>query len=253
MLDIAVDAAKKAGERLSHYFEMTSLEREIKEDKSFATKADTESEEIIVSAIKSAFPEHGILGEEGTDHNPGAEYQWVIDPLDGTSNFVNGIPLFATSIGVLKSNEPFLGVVYNPVTNSLYAGERGKGVSYNGKPVTVSDQSSKEGLVTVGYGSKDKEKGRSLPGNSFQYFRSTRLLGCAALELAYVARGGTEGFMCLGLKKWDYAAGALLVQEAQGKMTDLKGGEWNMEKNYFVASNGIAHDDLLALAQSLSY
>lgn len=253
MLDVAVSAAKKAGEVLDHYFEMTALEREVKDDKSFVTKADKESEKKIVSAVTEAFPEHGILGEEGADVNPGAEFQWVIDPLDGTSNFVNGIPIFAVSIGILKNGKPYAGVVYNPITESLYVGEQCKGVTYNGKPVTVSNQAADKGLVTVGYGSKmkDKEQGRSLPGNSFKFFRSTRLLGCAALELAYVARGGTEGFMCLGLKKWDYAAGSLLIQEAGGTITTLSGGDWNMDENYFVASNGVVHDQLVGLAASL--
>jgi len=247
MLKVAIEAAQEAGKVLSHYFEMTALEREIKDDKSFVTKADQESERLIVSKIKEAFPEHGIVGEEGTDVNPHAEYQWVIDPLDGTANFVNGIPIFAISIGVLKSHEPFGAVVYNPVTHSLYAGERSKGVTYNGKKVTVSDQDARNGLVTVGYGSKDREQGRTFPGRASNVFKSSRLLGSAALELAYVARGGTEGFLSLGLKKWDYAAGALLVQEAGGTITGLRGEAWDMDVNYFVASNGVVHDDFLTV------
>lgn len=245
MLDVAIDSAKKAGDILSHYFEMTALEREVKDDKSFVTKADTECEALIVAAVKEAFPDHGILGEEGTDHNPNAEYQWIIDPLDGTNNFVNGIPLFATSIGILHQGEPIVGVIYNPVSHSLFYAEKGKGMFYNEKPTVVSDQSADMGMVGFGPGKEGKKRLDIAYASVTPYFKSKRYLGATALELAYLARGGTEGFICLGLKKWDYAAGSLLVQEAKGTITDFDGNPWKMEQNYFIASNGVCHDELL--------
>ena len=250
MLDTATEAAKKGGEVLARYFEMVGLERELKDDKTFATKADSESEEAIVSSIKQKFPDHGFLGEEGSNTNPDAEYVWVIDPLDGTKNFVNGIPIFAISVALLKAGEVVGAVIYNPVTHSLYTAEKGKGAMYNGKKVSVSKQEAAMGVVTFGPGQKDKETLNRFFERSEQFFKSKRYLGCTALELGYVARGGIEGFVCIGLKKWDYAAGALLVQEAGGKITDYQGKSWNIETNYFVASNGVAHEEMLALVSS---
>ena len=250
LLNTAIEAAEKGGAILSRYFEMTGLEREIKDDKTFVSKADTESEEAIVSVIKKAFPNHGILGEEGTDENPDAEFKWIIDALDGTRNFLNGIPIFAVSIGVLRKNDVVAAVVYNPVTHSLYAAEKGKGMTYNGKKATVSDQEASLGGVTFGPGQKDKEKLNKFFAASEKYFKSKRYLGCTALELGYLARGGTEGFVCIGLKKWDYVAGVLMVREAGGKITDYKGGAWNPDQNYFLASNRVAHEALLNLVRA---
>jgi len=253
MLNTAIEAAKKAGERLSHHFEKTLFEREIKDDKSFVTCADRESEDIIVSMIKDAFPEHGIVGEEGTDHNQGAEYRWIIDPLDGTNNFVNGIPIFAISIALTKGGEPVASVIYNPVTHSMYAAEKGGGMFYNGKPARVSDQGADLGLVGFGPGGKE---GKRLLDQAFvassKHFKSKRYLGSTALELAYLARGGTEGFFCFGLNTWDYAAGTLLIQEAGGMITDLKGGPWTLDTRYFIASNGVVHDQLVDIATALA-
>lgn len=252
MLVTAIEAAKKAGHILAHYFEMTGLEREVKDDKTFVSKADKESEAAITEIIQTQFPDHGLLGEEGGNLNPGAEYLWVVDPLDGTANFLNGIPIFAVSIGILKAGEPHIGVIYNPITNSLYAAERGKGATYNGKPARVSHQAADKGIVTFGYSQKDKKRAINLVHESPRFIKSARLLGSCALELAYVARGGTEGFICLGLSKWDYAAGALIVSEAGGRLSGLDGSPWSMDHNYFAASNGVAHEAVLGLAASAS-
>lgn len=251
MIDGAITAAKKGGEILSKYFDQAPLEREVKDDKSFVTKADKEAEAAIFEVLKSEYPNHAVLGEEGTDTNQGAEFQWVIDPLDGTRNFVNGIPIFAVSLGLIKGDEVVAAVVYNPITRSLYAAEKGKGLTYNGKNARVSEQEAKDGVITFGPGQKDKDSLNSLMAISENYFKSKRYLGCTALELGYVARGGTESFVCLGLKKWDYAGGALLIQEGGGKITDFDGNAWTPEKNYFVASNGVAHDKALELVKSL--
>jgi len=250
MIETAISAAQKGGEVLSRYFEMIGLEREIKDDKSFVTKADKEAEEAIVSYIKDKHPDHGFLGEEGSNTHTDAEYVWVIDPLDGTKNFVNGIPIFAVSIALLRNGKVAVAVVYNPITRSMYSAELGKGAQYNGKKVTVSKQSADMGVTTFGPGQKDKETLNSFFTSAEKFFKSKRYLGCTALELGYVARGGTEGFICIGLKKWDYAAGVLLVTEAGGKITDYNGKECTIEENYFLASNGVAHDALLHVVKS---
>lgn len=251
MREIAIEAAKKGGEVLAKYFEMVGLEREEKDDKSFVTKADREAETAIVATISTAFPDHGLLGEEGADVNPEARFKWVIDPLDGTSNFVNGIPLFAVSIAVVENNDPILAVLWNPITNSLYVAEKGKGAEYNGRRIGVSSQEAKDGVVSFGPAKSEKQRARDMVPATGERFKSARILGCCALELGYIARGGTEAFICLGLKPWDYAAGVLLVREAGGKVTDLEGNSCDLAQNYFVASNAVAHEAALALVNAV--
>jgi myo-inositol-1(or 4)-monophosphatase len=250
-LQTALEAAKRGGAVLKKYFDGIGIERHEKDDQSYVTKADGEAEEAIVSFICERYPDHGVVGEEGTSKNPDARYQWVIDPLDATRNFSNGIPVFAVSIALIEDGKPLVGVVYNPATESLYAAERGKGMSVNGKAVRVSVQPADKGMATFAPGKNDKERVFALLKNGEQFFRSVRYLGCTALELAYVARGGTEAFLCLGLKKWDYAAGRLLVEEAGGTVTDLEGNPCDIEQNYFIASNGLAHNAALNLIRSV--
>lgn len=252
LLSTATRAAQKAGDILLRYFE-TSVRREVKADKSFVTAADTEAEAAIIAEIKKSFPDHGILGEESGEERSASAFQWVIDPLDGTANFVNGIPLFAVSIAALRGGIPVAGVVYQPVGNSLYTAEKGKGTFWNGKRVQVSNGDREHAVITFDPGKKQKDKLNALFGSAERFVKSKRYLGCAALSLAYVARGGTEGVFFLGLNKWDYAAGVLLVHEAGGKITDFDGIPWVFGSNdFFIASNGVVHDDLLQLAASVS-
>lgn len=251
-ISIAIEAARAGGEILQHYFEGT-LERRYKADLSIVTKADEEAEEVIVAIIKKNFSDHDILAEEGGAHGIDSPYRWHIDPLDGTQNFANEIPLFAVSIALEKEGEIIAGVVYNPVTSSLFYAERGEGAFWNETKISVSDQNSQQAMVTFGRSrkSEDIDAGRDLVYKLQDSVSRVRILGCAALESAYVARGGTEGYINLGTKTWDYAAGSILIQEAGGKITDLKGNVWNFDENYFVASNGIIHDDLTALTNDL--
>ncbi len=251
MLEIAIQAAKEAGEILKRYFE-TSLERRLKDDSSIVTEADEKAEERIIEIIRKQYPDHGFLGEETGEQNSNAEYVWIIDPLDGTRNFVNGIPIFATSIGLVRSGRPIIGVIYNPVTDTLFSGKEGSGAYWNGKQVYVSEREASDATFTMGTSSKAEDK--NLVAQCFvraeTYVRSVRYLGSAVLELGYVARGGMEGCIHIGTKKWDYAAGALLVLEAGGTLTDFEGNPWDMSKNYFIASNGKIHPQLLALVKN---
>lgn len=250
MLDTAIQTAKEAGEILKKYFE-TSLEKRLKDDKSIVTEADEKAEARIIEIIKNKYPNHGILGEESGEQEGDGEYVWVIDPLDGTQNFVNGIPIFATSIGLVRNNVPVAAAVYNPVTDSLFSAEQGKGAFWNGHPMHVSEQTPDTAMITIGTSSKpeDKELVRNCFVGSKDYVKSVRYLGSAVLELAYLARGGTEGFLNIGTKKWDYAAGSLLVLEAGGTVTDFQGNPWEFSNNYFIASNGIIHTKLLELVK----
>ena len=252
ILDVAIQAAKKGGAVALRHFE-TGVACEVKDDKSFVTIADKEAETAIISEIKKHFPEHSILSEESGAETQNSPYQWIIDPLDGTANFVNGIPLFAVSIAVLKDGVPFVGVVFQPVGNSLYCAEHGKGTFLNGQKVCVSTEGTEHAVITFSPGKKSKKELNALFGHAEDFVKSKRYLGCAALDLAYVARGGTEGVFFLGLNKWDYAAGVLLVAEAGGTLTDFSGKPWVFgASDYFLASNGKVHDDLLALAKKVA-
>lgn len=251
MIETAIEAAKKGGEVALKYFE-TELEHEIKDDKSFVTKADKETETAILGVLKSKFPEHSFLAEETGESGSKSEYMWVIDPIDGTADFVNGLPIWAISIGLVKNGEVILAVVYNPLINLLLHAEKGKGLWRNGVRLHVSAQGKDEAMISVGGGKvpRYKEKLAALFRESPKFIKSFRYLGSAALELAIVARGGTEAFISIGLSKWDYAAGTLLIQEGGGKITDFKGNPWNLEENYFIASNGVVHNKIIEIIRA---
>lgn len=247
LIDVAISAAKKAGAITLRYFE-TSVARGVKEDNSFVTAADREAEAAIIAEIRTHFPDHGIIGEENGETAGTTNYEWVIDPLDGTANFVNGIPLFSVSVAALKNKKTVAAVVYQPVGDSLYAAERGAGATWKGKRIRVSDGDATHAMISFGPGKKEKERMNALFSSAERFVKSKRYLGSCALELAYLARGGAEGFICLGLNQWDYAAGTLLVQEAGGKLTDFLGKPWTFGMgDHFIASNGIVHEKLIAL------
>lgn len=252
LINTAIEAAKEAGRVLKTYFQFSSLERKLKDDKSIATQADEEAEKIIIEIIENAYPDHAILAEESGHQDTGSQYLWIVDPLDGTQNFVNGIPIFATSIAVVKNNEPIASVIFNPVTSSLFAAEKGSGAFWNDQRIKVSSQKADAGMITIGTSAKpeDKDLVRRCFFHARDYFKSVRYLGSAALELCYLARGGTEGFINIGTSKWDYGAGALLVLEAGGTLTDFHGNPWNFCQNYFLSSNGVVHHALLELLKT---
>lgn len=245
-LETAIEAAKEAGKILEKYFE-TEILKEYKEDDTPVTKADREAEEIIKKIIFDNFPNHSVLGEETGHTKNNSEYTWHIDPLDGTRNFANGIPFFGVSIALVKNNVLLVGVVYNPVTRSLFYAEKNKGAFLNDKKIFVSKDDANHSIVTVDPGKTEKEKQlrRELYKTLPITFRTIRDLGSAAVNLAYVARGGLEANIQLGLQTYDFAAGALLVLEAGGKITKLDGSPWMFPENKFIASNGVFHDMLI--------
>ncbi|MCH7955159.1 MAG: inositol monophosphatase [Candidatus Marinimicrobia bacterium] len=210
--------------------------------------ADRESEEIIKRIILESFPEHSILGEETGMTKNKDEYVWHIDPLDGTRNFANGIPVFAISIALIYEDAVFVAVVYNPITQSLFYAEKGQGAYLNNKKIYVSTDDKEHSIVTVSPGKLDVNKKLFLElyYNLPKSVRSMRNLGCTAIELAYIARGGIEANIQLGLNTYDFAAATLLVQEAGGKITKLDGSLWTFPENKFIASNGVFHDILVS-------
>jgi myo-inositol-1(or 4)-monophosphatase len=248
MLETAIKAAKLAGEKLEYYFE-TILEHEEKEDHSLVTRADREADELIINLIRENFPTHQILTEENGTIGEKKDYLWVVDPLDGTLNFTRGIPLFSTSIAVVKNGKPIVGVVYNPVTKSLFHGEVGKGAFWNGEKIQVADKGDfRTSVITLARSREKEDKEKTLAIFSKLYFEShQRILGCSALELAYVASGRTEGTIVLGLNSWDVSAGVLLILEAGGRVTDFSGKAWSEKTSHFIASNGKVHEQILSL------
>ncbi|MDZ4232116.1 MAG: inositol monophosphatase family protein [Candidatus Pacearchaeota archaeon] len=251
-LQTAMEAAKAGAEVLSQYFEGV-FTRRTKEDTSLVTQADVEAERAIVKRIRASFPDHQILGEEGGSYAGEPSVTWHIDPLDGTMNFANSIPIFAVSVALVKDGMVTVGVVCNPATNTLFSAERGKGAFVSGSPMRVSDQDASQAMVTAGSskteGDRRSEDAFGAAMRSRTKYR--RRLGSCALELAFVARGGTEGFACFGLNTWDYAAGTLLVEEAGGRITDFAGNPWKFPDPHFIASNGVMHEALLEAVAGL--
>lgn len=249
MIETAIKAAKLAGNKLEYYFE-SSLEHQEKEDTSIVTKADIEADEMIIKEIQSKYPDHSILSEEKGEVGPKSDYLWIIDPLDGTNNFSRGIPIFSTAIALAYKKEPILSVVYNPITNTLFNAEKGKGAYWNGEKIKVSEENQVEKLLICfgrGKESNDRQAMKEAVTNVYSKVRSVRLLMSASLELAYVASGRVDAFAVLGLHSWDFIGGLLLVEEAGGKVTNLDGSKWGIESTYILASNGNVHDQLLKI------
>ncbi|MEI7709208.1 MAG: inositol monophosphatase family protein [bacterium] len=254
-LEVAIHAALEAGKILEKHFETDILKVE-KEDKSIVTLADKESEEVIKKIILEAFPDHSILGEEtGLTQNQN-EYIWQVDPIDGTRNFSNGIPLFAVSIALLKNDELYVGVIYNPATRSLFYAEKNKGAFLNDKRIFVSKDNYERAIISSGKGRKSEDRElcreliyllpKKLAGLTVRDFGST------ALDLAYVACGATEADLKCGLNIYDISAGFLLVLEAGGVITNFDGGPWKLSDKYFLVSNGIFHSVLVEEIKKIS-
>lgn len=250
IFEVAKEAARIGGDIIASYFDLP-IGRRLKDDKTFVTDADTESEAAIVSHIKKQFPDHAILGEESGDDKVDSPYQWIIDPLDGTSNFLNGIPVFCVSVGVYAKGVPVVGVIYQPVGGALYSSLRGTGAFSDSKKIAVSKESADTGLITfgVGKGSTIKAVCTALFAASGDVFKTRRYFGSMAAELAFLARGGTEAAVSLGTKKWDHAGGLALLLEAGGTVTDFKGSSWKLGEEFFIASNGVCHQSALAMVQ----
>jgi len=213
------------------------------------TEVDKASEALIMQIIRESFPDHFILSEEIGEVKMDSSYKWIIDPIDGTVNFANGIPLCCVSIGVEKDGEMIMGAVYNPMMQEFYFAERGQGAYLNDQRIHVSTQTEvlHSCLVTgFPYTYLDMENG---PLDVFSRLIRTgipvRRLGSAAIDLCWVAAGRFDGFYEHRLNAWDSAAGFLLVEEAGGRVTDFKGNHYSPYQPHLVATNGKIHDELL--------
>jgi len=213
------------------------------------TEADHAAEKAIIEVIKKDFPEHSILSEEIGEIKTSSEYKWIIDPIDGTVNFANGIPLCCVSIGLEKDGKMIMGAVYNPLMNELFFAEKAMGATLNNKKITVSNKTevAKSCLVTgFPYIYLDEPNG---PLEIFEKFIrkgiAVRRLGSAAIDLCWVAAGRFDGFYEHSLKAWDSAAGSLIVKEAGGKITDFKGDVYSIYQTKILATNGKIHEEMI--------
>jgi myo-inositol-1(or 4)-monophosphatase len=248
MLDFVIDLALRAGSLLRARLVQT---REVasKGHADVVTDADQASEALIVAAIRERFPDHAILAEEGGAVSTGAEYQWLVDPLDGTLNYLHGFPVFCVSLAVLRRDELHIGVVYDPMRDELFAAERGGGARSNGRLLHVSRTAAlAQSLLTTGFPyNRFSQPDNNLREHNHLLLKAQdiRRPGSAALDLCAVAAGRSDAHWELGLSPWDVAAGALLVQEAGGCVTDWRHQPWRPGEPRIVASNGSIHDELL--------
>ena len=253
---IAIDAARQAGQMLMKKFTTHNRANvRMKSKHEVVTPADLAAEKIILKAIKKHFPDHKILSEEaGQIGSDESNYLWVVDPLDGTTNFSMGNPLFSISIALAKNNQIVLGIIYIPFLDELYLAEKGKPTTLNNKKIKVSEKNKiSNALLTFCHGNDEQSIKRAI--NIHYNFKTAakdiRQIGSAAIELAWVARGKTEAIIIPGAHSWDVAAGVLLVRQAGGTVTDMLGHEWNLNSEGIIATNKKISDNLIRIVKNI--
>ena len=255
MLNIAIRAARSAGNIIMRYADrVDTLSIAEKQRNDFVSEVDRMAEQEIIKVLRKAYPSHGILAEEsGAREGKDDEYQWVIDPLDGTTNFLYGFPQYAVSIALRHNGRLDQGVVYDPVRQELFTASKGAGAQLNNRRVRVTSRKGLDGaLLGTGFPFREQQYLDAYLGTFRALFPDTagiRRAGSAALDLAYVACGRLDGFWEIGLSEWDMAAGALLIREAGGIVTDFAGGEDYMTSGNVVAGNPKVHSAVLQAIQ----
>jgi myo-inositol-1(or 4)-monophosphatase len=253
----AAEIALEAGALIRGYFER-GVATEYKGDVDLVTEADRASEKLITDRLSAAFPDHGIYGEEGARQRIDSEYRWYVDPLDGTTNFAHGFPVFCVSLGLEhrpaglaaeEDGELVAGVIYDPTRDELFSAQKGQGAWLNGRRVHVSaTKHLAEALLATGFPSRKRHASPNI--HFYQEFtlrsHGVRRAGAAALDLAYTACGRIDGFWEFYLNPWDTAAGALMVQEAGGSITGFDGAAFRLNSKEVLASNGLLHEELKA-------
>ena len=251
-LDAARDAALEAGALL---IERIGLPMELEEKHARAdlvTAADRESERLIVKRLSAEFPSAAFLGEEQGARRGTSGERWIVDPLDGTTNFAHGYPLFCISIAFERGGELIAGVVHAPLMNEFFAAERGSGATLNGNPLKVSPvKAVGDAMVCTGFYPADFERNARHFAAASHRAQAVRRDGAAALDLAYVACGRFDAFWEFGLHAWDVAAGTLLVGEAGGRVTQVDGSTARLDARSILASNGLVHAEMVSLFSSI--
>lgn len=249
MLDDIIFIAKEAGQIIRNGFKQNYTIKYKSSEIDLVTSVDEASEKCVIEFIQKKFPTHGILSEESGNVKTGGDYLWVIDPLDGTTNFAHGLPLFAVSIALQYKNVTTWGVVYDVMRDTVYAAELNAGAYENGEKLSVSTGNNlPTAFLVTGFPYNLKED----PDNTIEKFnkllvnsRAIRRLGSAAIDLCYVASGVFDGFWEVNLKPWDIAAGKLLVEEAGGIVSDFNNNPINIFDKQILATNKLIHNDMI--------
>ncbi len=251
-LDAAQEIAREAAAALVGYFGRTGFR--LKGEFDLVTEADVASEKIVLERLQARFPSHAVVAEESGLHKASSEFCWYIDPLDGTTNFAHGHPMFCVSMGLERAGELIAGVVYNPIHDEMFTAERGAGAWLNNRRIRVSTTARlADSLAATGFPSRKRHENVNV---HFFYqmamaSHGVRRSGSAALDLAYVACGRLDAFWEFGLNAWDTAAGVLLVAEAGGKRSDMTGGTHHLTSTHLLADNGALHDEILGLFREI--
>ena len=257
ILRVAETAARAGAAVIEKRYLDATVKPELKGEYDFVSVVDRESERVIIETILGAYPDHDILAEEsGQLVDSGAEYEWVIDPLDGTTNFLQGLPMFSVSIACRRGPETVVGVILDPVHGNLFTGSRGQGAFHNGRRMRVSSLPDVAGsYLATGYPFRAREALEmylDVFRDVFLRARALRRCGSAAIDLAFTAAGVFDGFFEFRLSPWDIAAGALLIEEAGGKVTDLDGGDRYLETGNVIAGGPGVYGELSKLVGDLA-
>lgn len=248
MINKIINIAKEAGEIIRDGFRQNiSIELKTGEN-NLVTNIDKASEEIILNFINKEYPTHSIIAEESGTDIKSSEFTWVVDPLDGTTNFAHGIPIFGVSIGLQKNNQTILGVVYDVMRDKVYSAEKGSGTFENGKKISVTQNSklSKSVLVTgFSYDMINIDEAIEIFGELLKSTRGVRRLGSAAVDMCYVASGVFDGFWERYLSPWDVCAGMLLVEEAGGQVSNFSGKPTDIFSKEILTTNGLLHSAMV--------
>jgi len=248
--EVAIKASLEAGKILKNNFGKISHIK-MKSDRNLVTDIDLKADKVITEKIRKYFSSDNILSEESSLSNFESDYTWIIDPLDGTHNYIHNIDIFGVSVAVAYKDEGIIGIIYMPLTNELYVAQKDKGAFCNNKRIQVSDRDIKN--ATMVYDSSirlDKESMlKNLSVLTDKVF-NIRMLGCTVRSLSYIAEGKAEMEIEYNDEVWDYAAGLLLVEEAGGLSTDFKGNKWNIKTKGYIASNKIVHQEVLDIINS---
>lgn len=248
-VEVGTEIAREAGALLADFFEKR-VKFELKGEHDLVTEADRASEKLIVQRLGEHFPSHDIVAEEGGGHLSGAEYRWYVDPLDGTTNFAHGFPIYNVTLGLERGDEMIAGVIFDPNRNELFAAERGAGATLNGNRIGVSSAARLEdSLVATGFPSRKRHENVNI---HFYYqlammTHGVRRAGAAATDLAWVACGRLDGFWEFRLNPWDMAAGILMVEEAGGRCSDMRGQAASLRGPHLLADNGLLHEAMLGV------
>ena len=249
-LETAVEIARESGALLANFFERR-VPFELKGDFDLVTEADRASEKLVVERLRSHFPSHGIVAEEGGGHESSSEFRWYVDPLDGTTNFAHAFPMFNVTLGLEHAGEMIAGVVHDPIRGEMFAAERGSGAWLNNRRIHVSKAKRlADSLASTGFPSRKRHANVNIHFYHQMAMAShgVRRTGSAAIDLAYVACGRLDAFWEFGLNPWDMAAGILLVTEAGGRVSDMNGALHAIPASrHILADNGAIHEEIVEL------